>query len=116
MSSAEYEQKLAALVAGKLTLETEKSNWEEEKLLMKNTQKFESIIHLNIGAMKYSTSLSTVTSQPESMLGAMFSGRHTLTTADDYHFIDRDGHHFRHILNFLRDPSYVVGITGSDLN
>jgi hypothetical protein len=39
------------------------------------------------------------------MIGAMFSRRHvTPVDKDGYRFIDRDGTHFRHILNFLRDP------------
>ena len=38
------------------------------------------------------------------MLAAMFSGRHELKKEPDgSYFIDRDGIHFRHILNFLRD-------------
>uniref|UniRef100_A0A7N0RHS1 Potassium channel tetramerisation-type BTB domain-containing protein n=1 Tax=Kalanchoe fedtschenkoi TaxID=63787 RepID=A0A7N0RHS1_KALFE len=43
--------------------------------------------------------------EPQSMLSAMFSGRHTITTDSEkgYVFVDRDGKHFRHILNWLRD-------------
>jgi uracil-DNA glycosylase len=38
------------------------------------------------------------------MLAAMFSGRHLNSQDEDgRYFIDRDGTHFRHILNFLRD-------------
>ena len=38
------------------------------------------------------------------MLAAMFSGRHEVKVEDDGTiFIDRDGTHFRHILNYLRD-------------
>lgn len=40
------------------------------------------------------------------MLAAMFSGRHVLQKEDDGTiFIDRDGTHFRFILNYLRDGS-----------
>ncbi|XP_047338303.1 FH protein interacting protein FIP2-like isoform X1 [Impatiens glandulifera] len=41
----------------------------------------------------------------DSMLAAMFSGRHTVCeeSAKGYVFVDRDGKHFRHILNWLRD-------------
>ena len=45
------------------------------------------------------------------MLGVMFSGRHDLETmkcSDGSFFIDRDGTHFRHILNFLRDGEDVI--------
>ena len=46
----------------------------------------------------------TLTRDPESMLAAMFSGRHDLRREEDGSvFIDRDGTHFRHILNYLRD-------------
>lgn len=39
------------------------------------------------------------------MLAAMFSGRHTLCEDSEmgHVFVDRDGKHFRHILNWLRD-------------
>ena len=50
------------------------------------------------------TSLLTLTKDPDSMLAAMFSGRHALRQDDDgSFFIDRDGTHFRYVLNFLRD-------------
>jgi hypothetical protein len=43
------------------------------------------------------------------MIGAMFSGRHALQKNDvGAYFIDRDGMHFRHILNFLRAPENFV--------
>ncbi|KAJ0438272.1 putative chromatin remodeling & transcription regulator BTB-POZ family [Helianthus annuus] len=39
------------------------------------------------------------------MLAAMFSGRHTVYKDPEkgYVFVDRDGMHFRHILNWLTD-------------
>jgi len=50
------------------------------------------------------TSTLTLTKDPDTMLAAMFSGRHALRQDDDgSYFIDRDGTHFRYILNFLRD-------------
>ena len=45
------------------------------------------------------------------MLGVMFSGRHDLETMqckDGSFFIDRDGTHFRHILNYLRDGEEAI--------
>ncbi|CAI9099338.1 OLC1v1036142C4 [Oldenlandia corymbosa var. corymbosa] len=66
-----------------------------------------SIVRLNIGGKKFSTTVDTLTHrEPESMLGAMFSGRHIVCQEESdkgYIFIDRDGKHFRHILNWLRD-------------
>jgi hypothetical protein len=51
------------------------------------------------------------------MLGAMFSGRHTLDIdKDGFYFIDQDGTHFRHIINFLRNPeSFVITLKGEEL-
>ena len=59
---------------------------------------------LNVGGSRFETTLSTLTGHPDSVLGVMFSGRHEVPQDDDgYVFIDRDGAHFRTILNFLRD-------------
>lgn len=61
------------------------------------------IVILNVGGIKFTTSLKTLQAEPESMLGVMFSGRHPLVKQEDGGiFIDRDGTHFRIILNYLR--------------
>ena len=69
-------------------------------------------VKLNVGGVKYETTLTTLTADGDnSMLGSMFSGRHALHTNDDGEvFIDRDGTHFGHILNMLRDSSVEVPI------
>ncbi|XP_039137253.1 FH protein interacting protein FIP2 isoform X2 [Dioscorea cayenensis subsp. rotundata] len=61
---------------------------------------------LDIGGKRYSTTVDTLTQrEPHSMLAAMFSGRHTVSEDPETGvvFVDRDGKHFRHILNWLRD-------------
>ena len=46
---------------------------------------------------------------PGSMLHAMFSGRFdTKPSEDGSYFIDRDGTHFRYILNYLRTGQLIV--------
>ena len=46
---------------------------------------------------------------PGSMLHAMFSGRFDTKPAEDgSYFIDRDGTHFRYILNYLRTGQLIV--------
>ncbi|KAL9431404.1 hypothetical protein AB3S75_026565 [Citrus x aurantiifolia] len=64
-----------------------------------------SMVRLNIGGKQFYTTIDTLTRrEPESMLAAMFSGRHTVCQdSEGYIFVDRDGKHFRHILNWLRD-------------
>ncbi|KAJ0735793.1 putative chromatin remodeling & transcription regulator BTB-POZ family [Helianthus annuus] len=58
------------------------------------------------GGKEFCTTVDTLTHrEPHSMLAAMFSGRYTVCKEPEkgYVFIDRDGKHFRHILNWLRD-------------
>ena len=65
----------------------------------------ESRVLLDVGGALFTTSRTTLTVVPRSMLEALFSGRHTIAAAgeDGWVFIDRDGEHFGLILNFLRD-------------
>lgn len=79
--------------------------WESEKAKLAHTQEFQPVIKIDVGGTKFTTSKATLCRCPETMIGAMFSGRHGLPLdVDGYHFIDRDGTHFRFILNFLRAP------------
>ena len=64
---------------------------------------FSDVIKLNVGGHIFQTSLQTMRKDPESTLAGMFSENFDLVKGDDgAYFIDRDGTHFRHILNFLR--------------
>ncbi|KAJ1443396.1 BTB/POZ protein [Ochromonadaceae sp. CCMP2298] len=95
----------------------EKQQWEAEKAALAGVQHFESVLNLNVGGVRYTTSLTTLRRFPDSMIGCMFSGRHALSKGEDgYFFIDRDGTHFRHILNFLRSPegNKVVGVADAE--
>ncbi|XP_078585334.1 uncharacterized protein LOC144867321 [Branchiostoma floridae x Branchiostoma japonicum] len=66
-------------------------------------QGFPEVVCLNVGGRHFTTSLSTLRKREDSMLAAMFSGRHHVATdKDGRYFIDRDGTNFGHILNFLR--------------
>ena len=66
--------------------------------------KFQTRVKLDVGGHTFTTSVSTLTRDPNSMLAAMFSGRHEVKhEKDGTVFIDRDGTHFRYILNYLRD-------------
>jgi hypothetical protein len=94
----------------------EMNRWEAEKEAISKVQQFEPIVKLNIGSMRFETSRTTLCRFPDTMIGCMFSGRHALPKGEDgYFFIDRDGRHFHHILNFLRSPeSYKSGLTGAE--
>ena len=89
----------------------EREKLEEQKKAMEGVYKFQSSkIKLDIGGTKFTTSLETLCNEPGSMLEAMFSGRHKLVPDEDgYYFVDRDGTHFRYILNYLRDGTVREG-------
>ncbi|XP_019614462.1 PREDICTED: BTB/POZ domain-containing protein KCTD6-like [Branchiostoma belcheri] len=64
---------------------------------------FPKVVPLNVGGRRFSTFLSTLLRHEDSMLAAMFSGRHQVEKdKDGCYFIDRDGGAFAHILEFLR--------------
>jgi len=61
-------------------------------------------IKLDVGGYKFSTTLTTLTADPDCMLAAMFSGRFMVEKNEDgCVFIDRDGTYFYYILNWLRN-------------
>lgn len=63
---------------------------------------------MNVGGRLFSTRLATLRKYPDTLLGAMFSGRFPLQKdKDNNYFIDRDGSHFGHILNYLRDDECI---------
>jgi len=65
---------------------------------------FPEVVTLNVGGTLFTTSLTTLRQDPDSMLARMFSG--LIDTRKDpagNYFIDRDGSHFGTILNYLRD-------------
>lgn len=65
----------------------------------------DSYIILNVGGICYTTSLKTLISCPDSMLGKMFGegGVPPQPDSNGHFFIDRDGTMFRFILNFMRN-------------
>ena len=64
---------------------------------------FSSTVKLDVGGQHFTTTVQTLTKDPNSMLAAMFSGKFEMKPSEDgSFFIDRDGTHFRFILNFLR--------------
>ena len=70
---------------------------------MQYGQSILSIVKLNVGGHYFTTSRQTLTRDPNSMLAAMFSGKFEMKPHEDgTFFIDRDGTHFRFILNYLR--------------
>jgi hypothetical protein len=76
---------------------------------------FPTYVKLDVGGSAFKTSVSTLRVARGSTLAAMFSGSGFDVSAnkEGAYFIDRDGTHFRHVLNYLRgcfDPATL----GSD--
>ena len=70
---------------------------------------FAETLKLNIGGQLFTTSLATVRKDRGSILHGMFSERFDSKPAEDgSYFIDRDGTHFRYILNYLRTGQLIV--------
>lgn len=90
----------------------------QDKLKDSNVE-VEDVVKLNVGGHYFETSLQTLKRQPNTFFTAMFSGCTELSKGKDgAYFVDQDGTHFRHILNYLRKgtiPSVVVDQIGQEL-
>lgn len=74
------------------------------------------LVELNVGGVHYTTSTTTLRRFDESMLYLMLEG--SVPTSKDSsgrYFIDRDGHLFRHILNYLRTGKLLLPEDFTDL-
>eukprot|EP01132_Coremiostelium_polycephalum_P006616 gene6616-8187_t len=83
---------------------TEISNFNSNQNIVE-VSKLKDPIILDIGGMKFSTTLATLRSEPGSYFERMFREGGYLTHEEgslNTFFIDRDGTHFRYILNHLR--------------
>jgi len=84
---------------------------------MEESPRIPSIVKLNVGGHHFTVSVQTLTKDPKSMLAAMFSGKFEMKTYEDgAFFIDRDGTHFRFILNYLRTGKLTLPEGATFLN
>ena len=68
----------------------ELAQWEEEKKRIATTHTFDPMIKINVGGQLFTTTHTTLTRYPDTMLGAMFSGRHALVKDDNGACFPRD--------------------------
>jgi len=77
---------------------------EKEAMKVFQIQHDSGVVALEVGGKLFKTTISTLTSRaPNSMLAALFSGRHEVhSNAAGAVFVDRDPTYFSLILNYLR--------------
>jgi len=83
----------------------QKGQFEEDTKTMEDIRlKQSTIIKLNVGGTKYTTSRETLIKYKDSMLGKMFGGQWKQEKDEEgCYFIDRDGASFKYILRFLQN-------------
>jgi hypothetical protein len=70
-------------------------------------------IVLNVGGYRFETSVQTLRRVPHTFFDAYFSGRYAQDVCNDGSiFVDRDGEHFGHVLEYMRDG--VVSLAEAD--
>jgi hypothetical protein len=70
----------------------------------KHKEAQEGRVELNIGGYRFQTSVQTLRRVPHTFFGAYFSGRYAQDVCNDGSiFVDRDGEHFGHVLEYMRD-------------
>lgn len=96
------------------TIERDRLQVEKLKEVVElNLERFKDRVKLNVGGVKFETTLSTLQRQPSSLLATMFSGIEGFeVTPDDegYVFIDRSGEHFGTILDLLRTGELALPV------
>jgi hypothetical protein len=71
-------------------------------------------VELNIGGHHFETSVQTLRRFPNTFFDAYFSGRYAQDVCDDESiFVDRDGEHFGHVLEYMRDGVVAVAQPGA---
>lgn len=72
---------------------------------------FPELVELNVGGVFYTTYISTLTREKDSLLGQMFNGTSKNNIVKDNkgkYFIDRDGVLFRYVLDYLRNQKLTL--------
>jgi hypothetical protein len=85
----------------------------EVATMHKQREAQEGHVELNIGGYRFQTSVQTLRRIPHTFFDAYFSGRYARDVCvDGSIFVDRDGEHFGHILEYMRDG--VVSVAEPD--
>ena len=91
--------------AGMAEVEAQRAALRREIAAMQqHEERHEGRVELDVGGMRYVTSVETLRRVPHTFFDAYFSGRYEVDRCEDGSvFIDRDGSLFGHVLEYLRD-------------
>jgi N-acetylneuraminic acid mutarotase len=82
--------------------------------MQRHTEAQEGRVELNIGGYRCQTSVQTLRRVPHTFFDAYFSGRYAQDVCEGSSiFVDRDGEHFGHILEYMRDGYVSVAEDGA---
>jgi hypothetical protein len=71
-------------------------------------------VQLNVGGHRFETSVQALRRIPHTFFDAYFSGRYAQDVCNDGSiFVDRDGEHFGHVLEYMRDGHVSVAEAGA---
>jgi hypothetical protein len=86
----------------------------EVAAIRRHKESQEGHVELNIGGYRFQTSVQTLRRVPHTFFDAYFSGRYAQDVCDDGSiFVDRDGEHFRHVFEYMRDGVVSVAEPGA---
>jgi hypothetical protein len=86
----------------------------EIEAMHKYTEAQEGHVELNIGGYRFQTSVQMLRRVPHTYFDAYFSGRYAQDVClDGSIFVDRDGEHFGHVLEYMRDGMVSVAEVGA---
>jgi hypothetical protein len=81
----------------------------EIEAMQRHKEAQEGRVELNIGGYRYETSVQALRRVPHTFFDAYFSGRYAQDVCGDGSiFVDRDGEHFGHVLEYMRDGHVSV--------
>jgi hypothetical protein len=86
----------------------------EVEAMHKHKEAQEGRVELNIGGCRFEASVQALRRVPHTFFDAYFSGRYAQEVCDDGSiFVDRDGEHFEHVLQYMRDGVVAVAVPGA---
>jgi hypothetical protein len=97
---------------------TQKADLHREiKAMQTHVEQQDGRVELNIGGYRFETSVQTLRRVPHTFFDAYFSGRYAQDVClDGSIFDDRDGEHFGHVLEYMRDGMVSVAEPGAQPN